>query len=129
MGLKEYFNSTEGLGVLSTSDAKGKVNAAVYARPHVLDDAHVAFIMGDKLSHANTVANPSAVFLFKEDGQGYKGKRLYLSKEKETDDDKSIAAIAESKCHGASCDTGKMKKRYLVYFKVESVLPLIGSGK
>ncbi|MBF0215869.1 MAG: pyridoxamine 5'-phosphate oxidase family protein [Candidatus Omnitrophica bacterium] len=129
MALKDYFEKNKGLGVLSTADAKGKVNAAVYSRPHVLDDGRVAFIMGDKLSHANIGANPRAVFLFKEEGSGYEGKRLYLRKDKETDDAEIIDAMAKHKCHGVSCDTAKMKKRYLVYFKVESVLPLIGSGE
>lgn len=41
MDLKEYFTSTNGLGVLSTADEKGKVNAAVYSKPEVIDDTHV----------------------------------------------------------------------------------------
>jgi hypothetical protein len=41
MDLKEYFTSTNGLGVLSTADEKGKVNAAVYSKPQVIDDTHV----------------------------------------------------------------------------------------
>jgi hypothetical protein len=86
MDLKEYFESTEGFGVLSTADENGKVNAAVYTKPHVIDDARVAFIMGDKLTHANTQKNPQAMFLFREEGPGYEGKRLYLKKESETDD-------------------------------------------
>jgi hypothetical protein len=38
MDLKEYFNDTKGVGVLATSDADGKVDAAIYARPHFMED-------------------------------------------------------------------------------------------
>jgi hypothetical protein len=37
MNLKDYFENAKGLGVLATADADGKVNWAVYARPHFLD--------------------------------------------------------------------------------------------
>ena len=39
--LKEYFDKAKGYGVLATADAAGKVNMAVYARPHVLDEKHL----------------------------------------------------------------------------------------
>jgi hypothetical protein len=42
MNLKEYFENTKGVGVLSTADSSGKVNAAIYGRPHFVDDATVA---------------------------------------------------------------------------------------
>jgi hypothetical protein len=45
MDLKGYFESANGLGVLATADQQGKVNVAVYARPHVVDDKTIALIM------------------------------------------------------------------------------------
>ena len=48
MNLRTYFEDTKGLGVLSTADGEGRVNAAVYARPHVMDDGSLAFIMRHK---------------------------------------------------------------------------------
>jgi hypothetical protein len=36
--------------VLATSDSGGKVSTAIYARPHVLEDSTVAFIMRNRLS-------------------------------------------------------------------------------
>ncbi len=53
MDLKTYFEKTRGTGVLSTADGQGLVNAAVYARPRVLDDGSLAFIMRDRLTHHN----------------------------------------------------------------------------
>ncbi len=34
MNLSDYFDNTKGYGVLATADSSGKVDAAVYARPH-----------------------------------------------------------------------------------------------
>lgn len=53
MNLSEYFEKPEGLGVLATADASGKVDVAVYARPHFMDDNTIAFIMADRLTHTN----------------------------------------------------------------------------
>jgi hypothetical protein len=38
MKLSEYFETAEGVGVLATADAHGKVDAALYGRPHFFDD-------------------------------------------------------------------------------------------
>ena len=83
MNLKNYFEERKGLGVLSTADSNGNVNAAVYSRPHFLEEGSLTFIMRDRLTRHNLASNPNAVFLFVENGDGYKGKRLYLKKLKE----------------------------------------------
>ena len=62
MDLRDYFESTKGVGVLSTANAEGKVDAAIYARPHVMDDGSIALIMHDKLSHHNLKSNPHVSF-------------------------------------------------------------------
>lgn len=125
MNLAEYFKNTKGFGVLGTADDRGKVDAAAYANPHVIDEKHVAFIMGDKLSHANLTKNPYAVYLFKEEGQDYEGKRLYLKKDSETDDKKTIEDICKMAWPGPYCTTRYLENSFLVYFTVESVLPLV----
>ena len=123
MKLKQYFDSKNGLGVLSTAAKDGKVNAAVYSRPQVIDEEKIAFITADRLTRANLFNNPYAVFLFKEDGPGYKGKRLYLKKTGESEDQVLIDNMRRS-CHGKSCDEDRDKK-FLVYFDIEKDLPLI----
>ncbi len=128
MDLKKYFAKAKGLGVLSTADPLvGMVNSAVYAKPIVLDDDRVAFIMGDKLTHANIQKNPYAVYLFKEDGPAYKGKRIYLKKENETDDQEYIKSVYQKENPKVYCEPYYLKKSSLVYFSVESVLPLVGN--
>lgn len=127
MELSDYFKKTKGTGVLATADAQGKVNAAIYARPHFLDkedDATLAFIMGDRLSHDNVRANPSATYLFIEEGKGYHGKRLSLTRIKEEKDQEKIRSLSRRGLP-PDCDDGKT--RFLVYFHVDGVRPLIGA--
>jgi len=99
MNLSEYFEQTKGRGVLATADAAGKVNAAIYVQ-----------------------STPWATYLFMEEGEGYKGKRLYLKKVKEEQNDQLINEICQ-KCDYSHCHIGT---RYVVHFTVEKVLPLIG---
>jgi len=123
MELKEYFETTDGFGILSTADSQGRINAAVYARPHFLDDGTLALVMRDKLSHHNLQSNPHATYLFREEGSGYRGKRLYLTKLGEEKNTDLIESLRRRKpAHG------KGENRFLVFFKLVKELPLIGDG-
>jgi hypothetical protein len=82
MKLSEYFEKTKGRGVISTADSSGRLTAAIYARPHFVDEGTVAFIMADRLTHKNLESNPHAVYLFMESGEKYAGKRLYLTRQR-----------------------------------------------
>jgi len=123
MNLRDYFDQTKGRGVLATADAAGKVNAAVYARPYFINDNTAVFIMAERLTHENLKSNPSAAYLFMEAGEGYTGKRLYLKKFKEEQNDQLISEI----CRKCDYSHYHISTRYVVYFKVEKVLPLIGN--
>ncbi|RPI75018.1 MAG: pyridoxamine 5'-phosphate oxidase family protein [Desulfobacteraceae bacterium] len=127
MKLSVYFENSRGVGVLSTADKDGKVNAAIYSRPHFMEEDTVAFIAADRLTHANLQANPSAVYLFKEQNS-YEGKRLYLIKTREEKDSPLIDEIRRRKHHHTEVKD-KAESRFLVYFKVDKVLPLIGEGE
>jgi hypothetical protein len=123
MKLNEYFEKTKGKGVMSTADSSGNLTAAVYSRPHVMDDGTVAFIMADRLTHKNLESNPHAVYLFMESGDKYVGKRLYLTKVKEEKNSPLLDTLSRM----VSCPVDEdYKERYLVYFNVDKVLPLIG---
>jgi len=124
MNLVDYFNQTKGRGVLATADDTGKVNAAVYARPYFTDDTTAVFIMAERLTHENVRSNPSAAYLFMEAGEGYTGKRLYLKKIREEQNEQLVSDICR-KCDYSHYD---LHARYVVYFNVEKVLPLIGDG-
>ncbi|MCU0917649.1 MAG: pyridoxamine 5'-phosphate oxidase family protein [Planctomycetes bacterium] len=125
MNLSDYFEKVKGTGVLGTADSAGKVDLAIYARPHVMDDQAVAFIMRDRLSHANVVANPHAAYLFIEQAKGYHGLRLYLTRTAEEDDPKKVEAMRRKSRQDE--DTGETKA-FVVYFRVDEVRPLVGSS-
>ena len=125
MTLGEYFEQTKGRGILATADASGKVNAALYSRPHFMDDGTAAFIMAQRLTHENLKTNPWAAYLFMESKEEYSGKRLYLRKVKEEQNEQLINEIRRKRHHLPS----RTETKYIVYFEVEKVLPLVGSGK
>lgn len=127
MSLSSYFENTRGTGVLSTADGEGRVDSAIYSRPHIMDDGSVAVIMRDRLSHANLQTNPHAAYMFIEEGPGYKGKRLFLSKireEKETD----LLYQLKRKERSEAEEEGRGPK-FLVFFRIDRELPLIGAGE
>jgi len=123
MSLKTYFEETRGLGILATADKDGKVNAAVYARPHVMDDGSIAFIMRDRLTHHNLQTNPFASYMFVADGPGYKGKRLYLKKIREEQDTPLVDKLRRRAYRAASESDNESK--FLVFFEIEHELPLL----
>ena len=120
MELKNYFETTTGTGVLSTADSNGHVDAAIYSRPHFLDDK-IAFIMRDRLSHKNLESNPHAVYLFIEDGPGYKGKRLYMTMVNEEKNSERIHTLKRRKSN-----SNPGEDMFLVFFELNHERPLVG---
>ena len=124
MELKEYFETKEGHGILSTADSDGNVDAAVYSRPHFMENGTIALIMRDRLTHHNLQSNPRACYLFIERGPGYKGKRLFLSKVKEEKDTELLASLRRRQYIDDSDES-----KFLVFFEVERELPLVTPKK
>ena len=108
----------------ATADADGKVDAAVYARPHFMENGTIAMIMRDRLTHHNLQSNPHAAFLFHENGPGYKGKRLFLTKVGEEQDTELLQSLRRREYIDEKDET-----RYLVFFEIDKELPLVGSGE
>jgi len=126
MKLSKYFENVKGKGILATADTSGTVDAAMYARPHFMDEDTIAFIMAERLSHENLRSNPNACYLFVENGDKYVGKRLYLTKTKEEENTQLIENLRRQHHYIAHAEYYKENK-YLVYFHIDKVLPLIGS--
>ena len=125
MNLLDYFENTQGTGILATSNSDGQVDIAIYSRPHVTDDDTVAFIMRDRLSHENLQSNPHAAYMFIEKTEGYKGKRLYLTKLREETDPAIIDSLRKKdRKHNAKSD----EKTFLAYFHIDKIRPLIGDN-
>ena len=126
MNLADYFENASGMGVLSTADTDGKVNAAVYSRPHFLEDGTVALIMRDRLSHANLKSNPHAAYLFMEKGPGYAGRRLHLTRIREEEKSELLVKLKRRQVTPeAAAEKGPM---FLEVFQIDAELPLIGPG-
>ena len=123
MTLREYFESVKGRGVLATADADGKVDAAIYATPHFIEDETIAFIMRDRLTHHNLQSNSHAAYLFMESGGGFAGKRLFLTKTREEQDSELLHSIRRKEYSG-----DEKEPKFLVFFQIDKVLPLIGDG-
>jgi hypothetical protein len=127
MDLGKYFENFKGSGVMATADNQGRVDVAVYARPHIMDQETIALIMPDRLTHHNLQSNNHAAYLFMEEGPGYKGIRLFLTKVREEEDSELLQSIRRKKY--ATEKGGEEESRFLVFFKVDKVLPLIGAGE
>ena len=124
MSLAEYFQSAEGLGVLATSDSDGNVDLAIYSRPYIIDENKIAFSMLERTSFTNIQSNPRAAFMFVEQGEGYNGKRLYLTKVGEESDPQRIEEIKSQhpKRHKSTTESA----RHFIYFSIEKIRPLVG---
>jgi len=123
MNLAEYFKDIKGLGVLATSDSEGNIDVAVYSRPYIIDETTIAFSMLERLSYSNIQSNPKAAYMFAEEGSGYLGKRLYLTKTGEETEPERIEEI--KKQHQKKREPDE-KVRHLVYFSVDKIRPLVG---
>jgi hypothetical protein len=125
MSIAEYFQTAQGRGILATADKDGNVDAAVYAKPKILDDGTIAFIMRDRLTHANVNSNPHASYLFVEhEGGGYKGIRLTLTKIHEEKDSERLYALRRPD-HNAIRETEDDRgPLFLVVFRIDGIRPV-----
>ena len=122
MNWKEYFETKRGKGFLATAGNKGKVDIAVYSRPHVMDDNTLVFGMTERLTHANLQENPHAVYAFNE--KGFEGVRLYLRKVREETEGSLLEEIQRRADEVVCPGTGDLIK-YVVYFRIIKDLPLV----
>lgn len=79
--LLEMFNKQHRIGTLSTANALGDVNVAVFGSPQMIDENTVVMGIGENRSFRNLRENPKAVFIVMEPGEtvmDWKGARVYL---------------------------------------------------
>ncbi len=124
MDLADYFENHQGLGILATADSDGMVDLAIYAKPQVVDENTVAFVMRDRLTHQNLRSNLHAAYMFVEQGEGYHGKRLYLTKIREETNTSLVAEFVKKQPEICSPDDDSNK--YLTYFQIDNIWPLVG---
>ena len=124
MDLNSYFEKTEGTGILATADSDGTVDIAIYAKPEVINNSTIAFVMKERLSHQNLKTNLHAAYMFIEKGNSYQGYRLYLTKTREEINTTIVNEFIKRQPEIA--DANDDSNKYLVYFQVDDVWPLVG---
>ncbi len=127
MKLSDYFKNVQGLGILATADSDGIVDLALYVKPHIVDETTVAFIMQERLSHQNLKTNPNAAYMFIEQGREYVGRRLYLTKTREETNTSLVEEFRKKQPEICAADDDSNK--YLVFFHVNEVWPLVGGKR
>ena len=124
MNLSDYFENVQGLGILATADSDGTVDLAIYAKPHVIDETTIAFVMRERLTHQNLKSNPHAAYMFVEQGEGYTGKRLYLTKIREETNTSLVEMLRRKQPE--ICALYDDSNKYLVHFQIDDIWPLVG---
>jgi hypothetical protein len=124
MSLSDYFETVQGRGILATADSDGMVDLAIYAKPHVIDETTIAFVMRERLTHQNLKSNPHAAYMFIEQGEGYTGKRLYLTKIREETNTSLVEMLRRKQPE--ICSLYDDSNKYLVHFQVDDIWPLVG---
>lgn len=79
--LMGIFNKRPRIGSLSTANARGDVNVAVFGSPQMIDENSVVMGIGENRSFRNLRENPKAAFIVMEPGETvmeWKGARVYL---------------------------------------------------
>ena len=127
MSLSYYFEHTQGIGILATADSDGMLDLAIYAKPHVIDEKTIAFVMKERLSHINLKSNPHAAYMFIEKGEEYTGKRLYLTKLREETNTSVVEMFRQKQPEIFAADDDSNK--YLVQFQIDEIWPLVGDKK
>lgn len=124
MNLADYFEKHQGLGILATADTNGMVDLALYAKPHVINETMIAFVMRERLSHLNLKSNPRATYMFVEQGEEYLGKRLYLTKIREETNTSMVEMLRRKQPE--ICSPHDDSNKYLTFFQIDNIWPLVG---
>ncbi|MBM4103896.1 MAG: pyridoxamine 5'-phosphate oxidase family protein [Planctomycetes bacterium] len=132
MDLKSYFEQHEGIGILATCDPNTTVDMAVYAKPMVINQTTIAFVMRERLSHQNIREHLNAAYMFIKKTReyktcsDYKGIRLYLTLQREEINQSVIEEMRKK--DPCIYSEGDDSEKYLVFFTVTRIRPLVGDG-
>jgi hypothetical protein len=129
--LISFFNEQPRIGVLSTANREGKVNAGVFASPMMLDEQTVIMGLGQNRTLQNLQENPHAAFTIVKPGetlQNRKGLRVYLKMHTCEKEGKQLDQI-RSRIAAMAGETAARNVVACVIFQVTEVRPLVDSGQ
>ncbi len=125
--LMVFFNQPGRFGTLSTTDAAGSINSALFGSTRMTDESTLEMGLGANRSLANLKEHPQGVFLFFEPGAtllAWKGARLYLEVQEISAEGPRFDEIVRH----VALTAGKMAARSIraaVTFKITDVRPII----
>lgn len=129
--LMEVFNKRPRTGALSTANARGEVNVAVFGSPQMIDENTVVMGIGRNRTFRNLQENPKAVFIVVEPGKtimDWKGVRVYL----EAIAVETGGGFFEQIRDGIAAVAGKQAAAMIhaaVRFTITEVRPLVDMGR
>jgi hypothetical protein len=129
--LMEYFNNPARIGSLSTTDKSGKVDAAVFGSPRMVDEKTVVMGLGMNRTLANLKENPNAVFLIVSPGKSFmdwKGIRVYLKVKTLATSGEPLENFKRQMAAVAGKEAADMVQA-VVTFEITDIRPLIDMGQ
>jgi len=129
--LMDYFNKQPRLGVLSTANKEGKIDAAVFGSPMMVDEKTVVMGLAENRTFAYLQENPNAVYTIMEEGRTFeewKGLRVYLRMKEYATSGEKLENYRVNVAGVAGEDAAAMIHA-VVTFEVGEVRPLIDMGQ
>ncbi len=129
--LMEYFNRSPRIGSLSTADAGGRVDTAIFGSPRMVDEHTVVMGLGNNRTYANLQENPYAVFMIVEPGKtpmDWKGMRVYLKMKLSATSGPELEGYKDQIAQVIGKEAAQMVYA-MVSFQVTEVRPLMDIGQ
>lgn len=129
--LMDYFNKQPRIGILSTANREGKVNAAVFGSPRMVDEKTVVMGLGKNRTLDYLQQNPHAVYTILEPGEtlmDWKGLRVYLKLKDCATSGKKLEDYKREVAAALGEGAAKMMHATLT-FEVTEVRPIVDMGQ
>ncbi|HOI13387.1 MAG TPA: pyridoxamine 5'-phosphate oxidase family protein [Methanoculleus sp.] len=129
--LMDYFNKQPRIGLLSTANREGKVDAAIFGSPMMVDEKTVVMGLGKNRTFEYLQENPNAIYTIVESGEtimDWKGLRVYLKMKEYATSGEMLERYRKQVAEVAGEDAAAMIHAS-VTFEVTELRPLIDMGQ
>jgi hypothetical protein len=129
--LMEYFNKQPRIGTFSTASKDGKVDAACFGSPRMIDEKTVVMSVRKARTFANLQENPNAVFMIIEPGKTspeWKGIRVYLKMKDFQTSGEKVEEMRKSIAQRLGEETAKAMHAMII-LEIQDVRPLSDFGQ